>query len=90
MYNELRKIGMNSICQGKSVEKYIPFKYNQTAVQKNWSKPFYFFICSGTLKKVSNFVLGSQFDISKLITFDKTVSVDHSSPEDGYSFYVFL
>lgn len=28
IYSELRKIGMNSVCQGKStMEKYISFKY---------------------------------------------------------------
>lgn len=33
IYSELRKIGMNSVCQGNStMEKYIYFKYNQTAV----------------------------------------------------------
>ena len=54
IYNELRKTDMNSVCQGKStVEKYIPFKYNQTAVQKNQSKPFHFFVCSGILKEKS-------------------------------------
>lgn len=33
IYSKLRKIGMNSVYQGKStMEKYISFKYNQTAV----------------------------------------------------------
>lgn len=57
MYNQLRKIVMKSACQGKStVEEYILFKYNQTVVQKNqpqYSKPFYFFVCLDSLKKVT-------------------------------------
>lgn len=50
IYNKVRKIGINSVCQGKStVENYITFKYNQTAVQKN--QTISFFICLGILKK---------------------------------------
>lgn len=40
-------------------------------------------------EKVSNFVLDPQFDISKLIAFDKTISIGYSSSEDDYSFLYF-
>lgn len=43
----------------------------------------------GHSKNVSNFVLDPQFDISKLINFDKTISIGYSYSEDDFSFYIF-
>lgn len=51
-FDELRKIGQNSVCQGKlAVEEYmyVPFKYNQTAVQRKIKVNHFISLCGQTL-----------------------------------------